>query len=196
MRGLTSDLQNLIKHKNISFIGGLCLLFNQMTGPGIPFTASNFQSPGWFLTIFCYALFGIISGFSMLFLIESMQAIPGNSHFQGHVEYGTLINFYFGSVAHLFGQFVLYGALQSNAIQSIVLISQTLDSLLVDIAGKTCGVTTAFQWICVSQHGTSSPSPFENTFMIFTIGFLVTLALSAPLGMVGLSDNVAVTLGF
>ena len=48
----------------------------------------------------------------------------GNKHFQGTVEFGTLINFYLGKYPHLFGQLLLYGALQSNAIQSIVISSQ------------------------------------------------------------------------
>jgi hypothetical protein len=144
-------LSDLLKSKTVGYFAGFCLLFNQMTGafmsnlgPGIPFTPSNFQSPGWIFTVFTYLLFCCTSGFSMLFLIESMQAIPGNAHFQGHVEFSTLINvrrnspqFYFGSSAHIAGQFVLYGALQSISIQSIVLISQSVDSLLVDICGKT-----------------------------------------------------------
>jgi hypothetical protein len=56
--------------------------------------------------------------------VEAMQAIPGNKHFQGTVEFGTLINFYFGKTTHIFGQILLYGALQSNAIQCIVVSAQ------------------------------------------------------------------------
>jgi hypothetical protein len=81
-----------------------------------------------------------------------MQAIPGNKHFQGDVEYATMINFYFGPVAHIVGQFVLYGALQSNAIQvlffsvhkkGIVLSAQAIDNMFVDIFGKTCGLVVS-----------------------------------------------------
>ncbi|OAJ42637.1 hypothetical protein BDEG_26066 [Batrachochytrium dendrobatidis JEL423] len=69
-----------------------------------------------------------------------MQAIPGNLHFQGSVEYATLINFYSGPWQHIVGQVFLYGALQSNAIQNIVLASQASDQLLVAIFGKSCGL--------------------------------------------------------
>jgi hypothetical protein len=114
----------LVSTKKIGFLGAISLLFNAATGPGLPFTPKNFESPGYVFTIFCFLMFAFISGFSILFIIEAMQAIPGNKHFQGNVEYATLINFYFKQKEHVIGQIMLYGALQSNAIQSIILSSQ------------------------------------------------------------------------
>ena len=102
------------------------MLFNALTGPGIPFTPQLFSAAGGGLvaTLAFFASVAVISGISVLLIVEAMQAIPGNKHFQGTVEFGTLINFYFGKVTHLFGQLLLYGALQSNAIQSIVISAQ------------------------------------------------------------------------
>jgi amino acid permease len=77
-----NTLTRLELSKSVGFFAGFCLLFNQMTGPAVPFTPATFQSPGWLVTSLCYILFCVTSGFSMLFLIESMQAIPGNQHFQ------------------------------------------------------------------------------------------------------------------
>lgn len=116
----------LLNAKTIGFFGGLCLLFNAMTGPGIPYTPLLFSvdGSGAFMSFLSFTFFAIVSGFSVLLIIEAMQSIPGNKHFQGTVEFGTLINFYFGKYPHLFGQLLLYGALQSNAIQSIVLSAQ------------------------------------------------------------------------
>jgi hypothetical protein len=95
-----------------------------MTGPGIPFTAQIFQTAGWIIPLILFFFFATISAFSALFIIEAMQAIPGNRYFQGTVEFSTLINFYFGPVLHVIGQFFLYGALQSQAMQNIVLSAQ------------------------------------------------------------------------
>jgi hypothetical protein len=114
----------LVSIKKIGFIGALALLFNAATGPGLPFTAMNFTDPGYIFTIICYIIFAFISGFAVLFIVEAMQAIPGNKHFQGSVEYATLINFYFTKKEHILGQILLYGALQSNAIQCIILSAQ------------------------------------------------------------------------
>lgn len=97
-----------------------------------------------------------------------MTAIPGNKHFQGDVEYATMINFYFGPTSHIIGQFLLYGALQSNAIQGIVLSAQALDDFLVSLFKKTCGLSFSKGWICITG------GQFEG-FMVFTLGLIVII---------------------
>jgi hypothetical protein len=187
-------MDKLISSKHVGYFAGFALLFNQMTGPGVPFTASNFQSPGWLFTTLCYAFFCMISGFSIMFLVEAIQAIPGNGHFQGNVEFATLFNFYFGPKMHILSQFFLWGALQSGAIQSLVLISQSIDTLLAERVG-TCALTVKFQWICTRQVSLNFPSPFEDTMVFFSLGFLITLMLSMPLGLTDLDDNIKVVVG-
>ncbi|KAJ3270049.1 hypothetical protein HDV01_000597 [Terramyces sp. JEL0728] len=168
--------KKLITSKKLGFWGAVSLLFNSASGPGIPFTPGNFQSPG-----------------------EAMQAIPGNKHFQGDVEYGTLINFYFEPWKHLLGQGLLFGALQSNAIQGIVLSAQAIDHLFVTIFGKSCGLSFTQGWVCTATHtdisGNYLPSPFGNEFVLFTLGFVVVFFLTVPLGLVNLDDNIWVQYG-
>ncbi|TPX56107.1 hypothetical protein PhCBS80983_g04782 [Powellomyces hirtus] len=183
----------LIKAKTISFFGGVCLLINGMTGPGVPFTPATFQESGWFFPTVLFLAFALVSALSVLFIIEAMQAVPGNKHFQGTVEFATLINFYFGNTAHYVGQFLLYGALQSNAMQCIIIMAQTLDNILIDIFGKTCGLAVSGPnagWYCVGQISEKFPSPFEDTFVLFTCGILLVAILSVPLGIVNLDDNI------
>jgi hypothetical protein len=181
----------------MGFFGALALLFNAATGPGLPFTPTLFQSPGVIFTFFCFIAFAFVSGFASLFIVESMQAIPGNQHFQGDVEYATLINFYFGPFAHLAGQFVLYGALQSNAIQGIVLSAQQIDNMFVDIFKKSCGIALSGSrtgWICVAGRN-DYPSPFGDQFMLCTLGYIVVFLLALPLGLTNLDDNMIVQYG-
>lgn len=159
------------------------------------FTASNFQSPGLIFTLFTYILFTLISGFCNLLLIETMQSIPGNKYFQGDIEFATLINFFFGSWAHRIGQFVLYGALQSNSIQCLVLTAQATDSFIITLFGKTCGLSMDLKWVCVDQSDLSSASPFGATMMIFTLGILVALFLSIPFFFYDLDQSVTLTVG-
>ncbi|KAI8925618.1 hypothetical protein BC831DRAFT_263070 [Entophlyctis helioformis] len=189
--------KQLLQTKKVGFVGAMALIFNASTGPGLPFTPANFQSPGWLFTAIMFLVFMAISGFSVLFIIEAIQAIPGNIHFQGSIEYATLINFYFGPAAHVAGQFFLYGALQSNAVQNIVLASQAVDNLLIVLFGKTCGYAlggVSKGWMCVREPG-SMPSPFGDTFMLFTLGFLVVLLLTIPLGIINLDDNIGIQIG-
>ncbi|KAJ3275307.1 hypothetical protein HK104_003922 [Borealophlyctis nickersoniae] len=169
-----------------------------MTGPGVPFTPSMFQQAGWFVPVLMFIVFLFVSTLSVLFIIEAMQAIPGNKHFQGTVEFATLINFYFGKWAHIFGQILLYGAIQSQAIQCIIISAQTFDNILIDIFGKSCGLALSgdhLGWYCVSQGSTSMPSPFGDTWMLFTLGIVVVLLISIPMGMLNLDDNVGIQIG-
>ncbi|KAI8850730.1 hypothetical protein BC829DRAFT_148187 [Chytridium lagenaria] len=99
MRGNT--LKRLNAQKTVTFFGGICLLINSMTGAPIPFTPQIFQTLGWIAPTVLFLFFAVVSAFAVLFIIESMQAIPGNRHFQGTVEFSTLINFFFGPVAHM-----------------------------------------------------------------------------------------------
>ncbi|KAJ3074247.1 hypothetical protein HDU98_011739 [Podochytrium sp. JEL0797] len=175
-----------------------------MTGIGIIQTASTFQESGWLLTTICFLVYMIISSLCALFIVEAMQAIPGNRYFTGTVEFGTLINFYFGPTAHIFGQFALYGALQSIAIGSLVQSSQTMDNVFIDMFGKTCGISlsvnnvtnNAFEWYCVSNHGVTL-SPFGNEYMLFTAGYLGAFLIIFPMCIYPLEDIVWIqTLSF
>jgi hypothetical protein len=125
-----------------------------------------------------------------------MRLIPGNKHFQGVVEFATLVNFYFSERPwiHILAQFCLYGAIQSNAIQSIVLSAQTLDNVLIDIFGKTCGLAVpplinnvTSVWHCV--HETSdTASPFGDTLVFSTIGYLLVLVIVIPMAIFDLEE--------
>ncbi|KAI9348527.1 hypothetical protein BDR26DRAFT_799106, partial [Obelidium mucronatum] len=161
--------------------GGIAFLFNNMTGTALSQTASLFQQSGWFPVIFLLLTFTAISTLSSLFIVEAMQTIPGNQHFQGTVEFATMINFYFGSRAHCLGQFCLYGSLMSQAISSIVMASQTVDNFAVDFFGKTCGIAISLSNLnikCVQSKSDSGFSPFNESYMLITIGSVVRINTS------------------
>ncbi|KAI9349865.1 hypothetical protein DFJ73DRAFT_659666 [Zopfochytrium polystomum] len=200
-------IKRLEKTKTVSFLGGVCLLINAMTGAGIPFTASNFQTAGWIIPVALFFIFGTISGFSILFIVEALQAIPGNKHFQGTVEFATLINFYFGTWEHRIGQLLLYGAIQSQAIQNIILTAQTFDNILIEVFHTTCGITlpgnytlangltqsVGFAGVCVHDV-TGSGSPFPQS-MLFTFGLGLVILFIIPFGMSNLDDNINLQIG-
>jgi hypothetical protein len=136
-----------------------------------------FQS-GWLVVSILFIVFAIISTFCSLFIVEAMQAIPGNKHFQGTVEFGTIIGFYFDPYVSFAGQVCLYGTFVSNVVASAALstqvkkcnlsthfsyhssfffldwdrIMQTLDSIFIMVFGRTCGALggagEGFMWSC------------------------------------------------
>ncbi|KAI8611291.1 hypothetical protein BC830DRAFT_667701 [Chytriomyces sp. MP71] len=190
--------------------------------PGIPYTPSIFATLGWLPPLLLFAAFAIISAFSVLFIIEAMQALPGthltlepaaiskpfllgNRHFQGTVEFATLVHFYFGPVEHLIAQLLLYGAIQSQAMNNIVLSAQTFDNILVDIFHKTCGITlpggnVPVGWHCFSNNNSTTyavsevlgNSPFGSQPILFSLGLLIVIVLCLPLAISNLDDNIQV----
>ncbi|KAJ3416556.1 hypothetical protein HDV05_001293 [Chytridiales sp. JEL 0842] len=194
----------IVETKTVGAAGGIALLFNNLSGIGIIQTAGLFQTSGWFLTSLFFILFMVISSLTSLFIVEAMQAIPGNKYWQGTVEFGTLINFYFGPKSHILGQFCLYGALQSLAMSSIIQCSQTIDNIIIDVFGKTCGLAfgTPFGgtlgqgvrsfgagWKCVTEHGAAA-SPFKDTYVLVTFGYLAVFCVVVPMCLFPLADYV------
>ncbi|KAJ3298254.1 Vacuolar protein sorting-associated protein 35 [Rhizoclosmatium sp. JEL0117] len=155
----------LMDVKTIGIVGGIAFLFNNMTGTALAQTSTLFQQAGWAPVISVFIMFGFISTIASLFLVEAMQTIPGNQHFQGTVEFATMINFYFGPVEHCLGQLCLYGSLMSQAISSIAMAGQSVDNLLVDVFKKTCGISMSskgFHAVCVTGKSSLGFSPFDN----------------------------------
>ena len=181
----------LLESKSVSFFPGLCLLINALTGPSIPFTSNLFQTAGFIPVLFLFLLFAVLSTFSSLFLVEAIQAIPGNTHFMGHTEFATVINFYFDGVFHLVGQFCLYSAVMSNAIQCIALSTQSFDNVLVELFKYTAGLSFNGEWKTATVKG-SFPSPFGDQLMIFTLGFLIVIVFAIPMLYVDLESNLSV----
>ncbi|KAJ3329363.1 hypothetical protein HDU76_008045 [Blyttiomyces sp. JEL0837] len=187
----------ILQEKTVGKLGGIALIYNNMTGIGVIQTPLLFQQSGFFPVIFAFTIYMVISGLCALFIVEAMQAIPGNKYFQGTVEFGTMINFYFGTIPHILGQFCLFGALQSMAVSSIIQSAQTVDNLLIDIAGRTCGVAlgnvnaAGLSWHCVYEHG-HSISPFGDSYVLFSFGYLIVMLFVVPLCVFPLTDYIIV----
>jgi transposase len=77
-----------------------------------------------------------------------MSTIHGNEAFQAKVEYSTVAHLYLGRKAHMLMQVLLFFALQSVNISSMVISEQTIDSLLIRLFHKTCAVSFTEGWTC------------------------------------------------
>ncbi|GAM27241.1 hypothetical protein SAMD00019534_104160 [Acytostelium subglobosum LB1] len=195
---LTEEQKKIINttygHKTIGTLGGFCLLIGNMTGPGMVGIALQMQQGGWLLSIFTFMLIMVVSTFAALFLTESMASIPGNSRFQLRVEFSMLVRFYFGKWGYILAQVFINVALQATNIASIIVCAQVMDSMIVFIFKRTCGLEMyphAFHWTCVDQL-TGTTSPFVDMYMFFTIGYLIVLVIIIPLGFLNLEDNIIV----
>lgn len=71
-----------------------------------------------------FIVIGILSSFASLFLVEAMSHIRGNERFQAGVEFTTIAALCLGSKSHYVLQAILYLALQSVNISSIIISCQ------------------------------------------------------------------------
>jgi len=175
-------------------------LINGILGPGLIPTPQIFSDSGLIIPCITFVFFAVFSTICAQFIIEAMQCIPGNKHFQGTVEFSTLINFYFGNKMHFIGQIILYLAIQSANISSIIYSAQTMDNFIINIFKKSYGVALNL----FSNSGIGSKkidiysvkemakenSPFGDQFMLVTLGYLVTFVCIFPIGFIKLQDNI------
>ena len=71
-------------------------------------------------------------------------------------------------------QVILYLAIESLVIASIILSTQSMDLMLLKIAGKTCGlgVHPKLGFFCITE-AIDESSPFGTDYMLATFGFMV-----------------------
>lgn len=105
------------------------------------------------------------------------------------MELTTIAQVYLGKRYHYFFQLMLFLALQSVNIASIIIAAQTFDNMLVTIFKGTCGLGVyPGGWFCISE-GASFGS---EDYFIFTFGFLLTAVMVVPLGFFSLVENIMV----
>lgn len=80
-----------------------------------------------------FLVFGAIAGLVSLFLVETMSTIHGNESFQSRVEYATVAHLYLGNKTHFIMQILLFCALQSVNLSSIIISEQVGPCICVGI---------------------------------------------------------------
>ncbi|CAG8519533.1 4830_t:CDS:2 [Acaulospora colombiana] len=154
--------------QGISYLGSIALLVSSITGPGLVTTS--------------------------LLLCEASSAIDGNDKFQRKIEFSHLTAILVTNKrTRLIIQLFLFVSLQSVNIASILLSAQSMDTVLISLFGKTCGlgIYPESGFYCVYQQGDFN-SPFGTNYMVATLGFLITLVMVMPLSIFSLSDNIKV----
>jgi phosphate starvation-inducible membrane PsiE len=70
--------------------------------------------------LLAFALIAFLTGSAALFLVESMASIEGNQQFEAAIEFSTLAHLFLGNGWHLAVQFLLYVALQTLIVTSLI----------------------------------------------------------------------------
>eukprot|EP01052_Picozoa_sp_SAG31_P007967 SAG31_NODE_391_length_16344_cov_15.753339_9_plen_664_part_00 len=192
--------------KTIGFGASVCLLINNITGPGVPGIPNQLAESGWLVPVLVFLLVWAMSSLSTAMFCESMRRVPGNEGFSGRMEYTTVISHYFGRRGYLASMAGLNGALMTLNIISVVQSAQVMDQTIAQFFGKSCGLNlTPFAlqrlddtslpessqfWSCANVNE-FPPDPW-GCHVIITAGFVVVLAMAIPMGWYNLDDNMPI----
>ena len=187
--------------KGIGLVASIALTVNNISGAGMLEFPQMFQRSGILPSLLSLAFVCIVSTLFATTLADTVARIPGNKHFGIRIEFSDIFEQYIGRRIANLTQAVFYLNLLSQNIAAIVACAQMFDSF----AGSFWpGVTYALRvspspwdWIrwdpshCKSGSGNCVPFASETEgALIISMGYLVTLLLFAPLGLLTLEENM------
>lgn len=192
--------------KSISFLGGVGLLNNAITTPSLLLLPALFKSAGWLFPTLMFFAASAITSWASIFLARAIALLPGNHHFEHRVEFAGLAKLLFPRWLYLLTIGVLIFTFQASNISAITVGAQVADETLLATAGKSCALVIFSPdgdlspgWTCISKaissdSGSAQDSPFGQAYTV-SLGYLITLAITIPLGYLNLDDNIYVQVG-
>ena len=184
---------------DIGFIGGLCLLTNNILSTGMVQIPGLFQSAGWALPTLAFLLTGAWTCVCALLLARVMTHIAGNRSFEQRIEFANVLETYLPRWAFLAALFALVATFVASNISNVVVSAQVADDILLQAAGRTCALvlypapaagTSAFQCVTLDAVGSQiSDSPFGASYVI-SAGYMLVAAVCVPLSYVALDENI------
>lgn len=93
--------------KTIGYFGGVCLLANNITGPGMVQLPQMFQQTGWAFAVIFIVFMAVFSGVTSLYLSKAISLMPGNDQFQHRAEFESLASAYLPKWGHVAAMIVL-----------------------------------------------------------------------------------------
>lgn len=174
----------------ITFFGGFCLLFNNACGAGVAAIPYVFVSSGWVVATVTLLFFWLMSSLVSTLLCEAMTIAPPHEQ-----EITGSAKLFLGNRGQTITQIFLFFALASQQIASIIISAQSLDMGLVDIFGNSCAIGYFSHHPLVPfgcSHHRANNSPFRDTDVVASFGFLLAALFAIPFGMWDLESNIIV----
>ncbi|PRP75746.1 hypothetical protein PROFUN_09170 [Planoprotostelium fungivorum] len=192
---MTSKEDAVGGEKNIGFYGGVMLMVNSITGPGLLIVPLLFQQAGYVTPLLTMFLIGGVSWLSAVMLCAAMERVPGNQQFKGRVEFTGVAKAFFPHWLYIITVFLLMASIISSFIPAVVVSAQTADEAIIQLFGKTFAFRFSSLGLTQADHlPESGSSPFDDEY-VFSIGYLLALAATIPMGLFNLDDNIIVQKG-
>lgn len=181
---------------NIGYFSSACLLFGNITGPGMVNIPAAFQASGWLLPTLLFVGIAYLSGVVSNYLAKAISLFPGNRGFRQRTEFNEIAKAVFPRWLYWTTLVLILGSLAANNVSAIVESAQTMDATLLAIFKKTCAIYVHPGQApgCVDTAASGSNSSFGNDYVI-SLGYILVLCLTVPLGFLKLEDNMWVQQG-
>lgn len=200
--------------RGIGAFGSVVLCFNTLLGPGLLQLPATYQRAGWLPATAALACVCLASGLAANFLCDVMARIPPGAKLPSgeplpqRREFSDLFGYMFGRRLFLLTQLFFAACCFSQIISGIIAVAQVCDQAALFIIGTTGGVQLVpsprlVYWtdadcagvrLCV-PFATASASGAPAPSLVLTLGYAVTTACLAPLGFLGLEENMPMQLG-
>lgn len=191
--------------KTIGFFGSFCLLVNSITGAGMIQIPGMFQEAGWLFPLVCFLGVALLSGLSASFLARGLTQVPGNLQFERRWEYANLAKLLLPRRLYLFMLWTLIFNFQASNLSAIVVSAQSADLTFLSW-GRTCGLVfnpddgspPGFQCVTRPQGEDEATCAAGSAFgdaTTISLGYLVTMAFTLPMGFLNLDSNIWVQIG-
>lgn len=187
---------------DIGYIGGLCLLTNNILGSGMVQIPALMQTSGWLVPSLCFVLIAAWTCSSALFLARTIARLPGNAGFEQRVEFANVLERLFPRWAYLVCVVFVCSSFITQNISNVIVSSQVADDIILKVAGRTCAlviypVRNDSQFQCVLADATPSAiadSPFGDEYTL-SLGWILVAAVTVPLSSLALDDNMIFQVG-
>lgn len=187
--------------RDISFLGGVCLMANNILGSAMVQLPALFQQAGWLIPTLTFAFIALWTTMAALYLARTLASFPGNSDFSQRWEMGRAARVLFPRWAYISTVLLLCLSFVAMNISNIIIAGQVTDAILLAAAQKTCALTLYPQtggspFTCISHDSDNivTDSPFGNSYVL-SLGYLVVLVTTIPMSYLNLDDNVWMQIG-
>jgi len=186
------SIEEIENRKEISLFGGIALLVNNITGPGLITIPLAFQQAGWFIPILIFGFIMISSSLAATMLCKAMSKVRGNETFQGRVEFCTLAKHFLPKWGFIITTGLLVISLMSFLVSSIVISAQTMDLAIIAIFSRSYSLEIyPSPGIAICENPGDQISPFGSIFGL-SIGYTIVMILTIPFGFFHLHNNIII----
>ena len=160
-----------------------------------------FQTSGWLPSLLVMAVCAVWTTVSGMLLARGMSLFPGNATFNRRLEFGKAAFYLLPRWLYYIAWGTLVFVFFTQNLANILVTAQTMDSMILASAGKTCAIvmdpSAQQRFTCVTgdTQDSSTDSLFGSDQHVLTIGYAVTLIVTIPLGIMNLDDNIGIQIG-